>query len=90
MGCGKTCAADYLVKEYKYNIEKGIPLPSTYSNYPFELMEIGDSFSIGKYDIETSRNVRSAARHWTVRNKNNKKFTVRKQRDNTVRVWRIK
>lgn len=75
-----------------HKIEKNIPVPTTHYNikYPFDNMEIGDSFIV---DDERERNhVMVSWNGWIKRSKNgkNKKFTSRKISDNEYRIWRIK
>ncbi len=60
-------------------------------SYLFSEMEVGDSFNIGDYDPEKVRVVMSAARQWRKKAGNeNKRITTRKQKDGSVRAWRIK
>lgn len=62
-------------------IEKNIPIPG---RYPFEQMEVGDSFA-----IPTSikrQTVSVAARRYG--DKHNKTFVTRKMPDGTIRCWR--
>jgi len=68
----------------EYKIEKGIPVPAPRNEYPFRVMEVGDSFAVPSTE---SRRVRSAANNFGMRN--GRKFTV-KNLPNKVRVWRIK
>lgn len=89
------------MSEYKYQIEKNIPIPAgkrenQTSLYPFKEMKVGDSFSIGviegsKGDSDVAmRKVGNAARNW--KNKVGRtewKFRVRKMEDNSVRIWRV-
>ena len=63
-------------------IDKNIPLPR---KWPFEHMEIGDSFLLAK-DIKRSAVAVSASRFG---NKNNVKFSIRKTPEG-YRCWRIK
>lgn len=71
------------------NIEKGIPIPNTKgrkSKYPFDKMEVGDSFKLKDVPKNT---VLNAANSWAKRNKKKVKFTIRFI-DNVTRIWRIK
>lgn len=72
-------------------IEKGIPIPKTRgrkNEYPFNEMEVGDSFFIDGDDKEASR-VRVSFCQMKRRNKNfKKKFTVRKV-EGGFRCWRF-
>lgn len=64
------------------NIEKNIPITADGNSlYPFQCMDVGDSFFV----VREGR-VRQAAHNYGART--GKKFTVRKQ-ENGVRVWRI-
>ena len=74
-------------------IDKNVPIPDIkhfgrYSRnaikYPFDKMDVGDSFACG--DISPSR-VRSAASHHAI---NGMDFTVRQMEDGRYRCWRIK
>jgi len=74
------------MKEYKYKVEKGVEIPvkSLSSIYPFEIMEVGDSFfvdDIEKYEALLNRKS-------SLKRKINIKICVRKV-DGGVRVWRI-
>jgi hypothetical protein len=66
-------------------IEKGIAIPmrATERIYPFNIMEIGDSFLIPPSSSKRSQNALSAAKAAGM------KATSRKQPDGSVRVWRI-
>lgn len=67
----------------KLLIEKGVPIPR---RFPFEEMEVGDSFAVPK---EISKDaIYGSANYYG--NKYNKKFTVRRMDDGTYRCWRIK
>lgn len=76
-----------------YKIEKGIPIPKVgrTRKYPFQEMEIGDSFL---YDKEFSREnmtlISNAARAWSNKGNYGYKFTVHKTEDNKIRIWRVK
>lgn len=71
----------------EFKIEKGIPVPShrgAPSKYPWEQMEVGDSFFVPAED--TTKNFGSLAR--TSGKRMGAKFTSRKL-DGGWRVWRI-
>lgn len=73
------------MKKFKYEIEKGIEIPekSLSSIYPFEIMEVGDSFfvdDIKKYEALLSRKA-------YLFKKFNIKISVRRV-DGGIRVWR--
>jgi hypothetical protein len=60
-------------------IDKGIPIPN---RFPFDQMEVGDSFV-----ITTKRHTASvAARRYG--DKHNMKFITRQMPDGTIRCWR--
>lgn len=64
-------------------VEPGIPIPK---NYPFDQMNVGDSFAVPPEDIRSKVNV--AAKRYG--DKHNMKFTVHLMPDRTLRCWRIK
>lgn len=80
-------------------IEKNIPVTGMYRStgpsfkYPFSEMMAGDSFEIkmGKEDpkLMVSR-VSSACSSFVKRTNSSARFTVRRQPNNGIRVWRIK
>lgn len=78
----------------KFTIEKNIPLPSKISRriYPFNEMEIGDSFLIELKDTQ-SRSIQKQKIYlasWRFSQVHpDKKFTTASF-NNEVRVWRIK
>jgi hypothetical protein len=75
--------------QQQFKIEKKVPLPnagSRFSAYPFEAMEVGDSFAIATR--EDAERVRGTAYSWAHRN-GKAKLTIRRQADGTYRCWRI-
>ena len=62
-------------------IDKAIPLPS---RFPFEQMEVGDSFAIPP-DVQRTTASVAAARYGS---KHGMKFITRKMPDGTIRCWR--
>lgn len=79
-----------------YNVEKNIPLKGVKTNiFPFNQMNIGDSFLIPKEDYETIReitmrqNVYNHAGRYSIATKSDFKITTKKTKDG-LRVWRIK
>ena len=74
----------------KYKIEKNIPIPGKGAGYPFDEMEVGDSF-LDKKSKGTS-NVHGSIKCWRTSRKNTEKadwkFITRKVPEG-VRVWRI-
>lgn len=73
------------MKKFNFKIEKGIPRVIPYgcgvSKYPFNKMEIGDSFS---FSSDTYAGIQAAARSWGLRH--NVKFSISKA---NLRIWRI-
>jgi len=77
----------------EFKIEKGIKHspPKTCKKYPFEEMEIGDSFIINKeYSRENMALAGNAARSWNKKSEKNYVFSTRKTKNNQIRIWRIK
>lgn len=72
-----------------FKIEKGIPLKQRRS-YPFEEMEVGDSFFVG-FEEGNPNNVRAAvySSASSYGSRHNKRFATRIQGDG-VRVWRTR
>ncbi len=71
-----------LATETKFPIETGIPIPpkKTMSKYPFDLLEVGQSFFVPKIkNVSTTK----AGAHL-------KRTFVQRQMDGGVRVWRTK
>lgn len=64
-------------------IDKNIPIPNSVNKYPFQDMEIGDSFYVSSITTRKFSNYRDTK--WT---KYGKKFTAKKENDG-VRIWRI-
>lgn len=79
-------------------IEKGIPIPPKCSgkigqfSYPFDDMEIGDSFAV-PFGAESSRiqnKVSSAISMWKKRTASGAKFSTRVLREEgIIRCWRV-
>ena len=63
-------------------IDKHIPLPM---KYPFDGMEVGDSFLVPSHVNRTTVSV--AAKRWG--EKHDVKFTIRMTEDRKLRCWRI-
>jgi hypothetical protein len=66
----------------KIRIDKGIPMPR---KFPFEEMEVGDSFVVPPDTHRTTVNI--AAKRFG--DKHNMKFATRTMPDRTLRCWRI-
>ena len=64
------------------NIDKDTPFPEPKKRYPFDEMEVGDSFFAKR---TTQQLLSSAARH----QKDGRKFTARAENDG-ARIWRVK
>jgi len=71
----------------KLKIEKGVPIPSK-SSYPFDAMEVKNSFIAGRYSPELARRITAAIAYY-IKKHPEKRFTARKV-DNHLRVWRTK
>lgn len=76
-----------------YKIEKNIPVPAARSRvtkYPFDKMDVGDSFLIVKQDGEEHEKIRMKAVGAACGYAKTKgwKFRTRKEGEN-LRVWRI-
>lgn len=72
-----------------YKIEKNIPAPvkNAKFKYPFEHMEVGDSFFVPKKEVIGTR-VSVAMNYY--KKKNPKKAFMSRTDEAGVRVWRIK
>lgn len=76
----------------EYKIEKKVAMPKRAAHpgrkpkYPFNDMEVGDSFYIGSR--QDAIRVRGALQHRMIRGKAKDKFSVRKQDDGSYRCWR--
>jgi len=71
-------------------IEKGIELPKPNRDkvkYPLQIMDVEDSFAVKIADIPSGRYLR----HYVCvfGKDNNKKFAVRKEGDDALRVFRV-
>lgn len=67
-------------------IEKKVPMPKRGSTvYPWEAMEVGDSFTAGVWTVELANKMNSAYHYYAV--KLNRKFASRKVGNNLM-VWR--
>jgi len=64
-------------------IEKGVPLPISNTKYPFESMEVGDSFTVPN-DYRKSLQATISYFH----QRGGKRYTVRKNGD-ICRCWRV-
>jgi hypothetical protein len=80
-------------------LQKNIPISGTYRSlgphlrYPFAEMSAGESFEIkvNKTELKVRVSRLSSACASYVRSRNTSaKFTVRRVKDDTIRVWRIK
>ena len=77
-----------------YKIDKNIPIPKygrgKRPKYPFENMEVGDSFEAGDYSRDIANSLNGSAKSWCRYMNRRWKFTIRKTLDNKIRIWRIK
>lgn len=71
-----------------YEIEKGIPLPGLNTKYPFEKMEVGDSFFIENPIKDNRGNPLSLSGQANQRYGGKKRFAQRKE-GSGIRIWRI-
>ena len=77
-----------------HEIENDIEIPlRNITKYPFARMEVGNSVLIERTNEENlrflARNLRSVLSHYC--RKDNKKFTTRaRQKENGIRIWRVK
>lgn len=78
----------------RYNIEKGVPMVSRnnmLTRYPFDGMEVNDSFLIPIQELKTStyQSVYQSLKLYNTTYKKNIKISARKNPEG-MRVWRIK
>lgn len=77
-------------------IEKGIPIPEDFGRktksrkYPFDKLEVGNSFVVGDYSAELQRSVGNAGRIYAKFYQPEAEYTTRKTEDNKLRCWRVK
>lgn len=72
-------------------IEKNIPIPVTEIKYPFDKMDVGDSFFIPENDKKVRLKIQCAVRSYFNIYKKKTKATMKiisKSLENGVRVWR--
>lgn len=75
----------------KYIIEKNIPIPDKSNRkYPWDKMEVGDSFLINEYSPAKLNNVMSSSKMYASLRNLDVKFVARKVGENQIRVWRTK
>lgn len=71
-----------------YRVEKGIPMPESRRGglvkYPFQTMDIGDSF---EFPLQEYAAIQSACR--AGRLIKDKRFSLRKETTTTGRIWRV-
>lgn len=65
-------------------INKNIPIPDTYTRYPFDQLEVGDNFT-----VSVSKRSSVAARVTRLNKKGERQYLVRKIDENTLGVWRV-
>ncbi|MBA7529769.1 hypothetical protein ES705_21968 [subsurface metagenome] len=81
-------------KEYDIVIEKDIPIPDACElsrKYPFQKMNIGDSFTIEATQENINKlrsSVATAAYSWAKRKGDDRKFSTRVN-GNEIGVWRV-
>lgn len=73
-------------------IEKGIPIPGareTKRIYPYQEMEVGDSFAVEDIEPQTYGRVASSISA-QLKSKNGRKYAMRRIRaEQVIRVWRV-
>ncbi len=80
----------------KYKIEKNIdinnypPRRGSVSQYPFDKMEVGDSFICGEYSKKYMIRMANLVRNNPTLKKLGYKFSFRKLSDGNIRCWRVK
>ena len=70
----------------EFKIEKNVPIPERFGRckrYPFEKMEVGDSFLAPLDQIESAR---QSSYYWA--RKHGRKYKTQRQ-ENGFRIWRI-
>ncbi len=73
-------------------IEKNIPIPVTEIKYPFDKMDVGDSFFIAETDKKERLKIQCAVRSYFAMYRKKTKTTMKiisKSLENGVRIWRI-
>ena len=65
-------------------INKNIPIPDTYTRYPFNQLNIGDNFTVGMVKRSSV-----AARVSRLNKQGSRQYLVRKIDENTLGVWRV-
>jgi len=71
-----------------YKIEKDIPIPS--GEFPFQDMEVGDSFIAGDFSESLRSKITSRAHAFKKLNNCMDNKYITKNVGNKIRVWRIK
>ena len=81
----------------KIKIDKNIPIPlHMSSNFGLlDIMDIEDSFSLGKYDGKVQCSWGGiVSRYKKIKGNEDKRFSIRKikhlDKDNELRIWRVK
>lgn len=69
-----------------YSVDTGVPVPTDRSKQlPLNVLEVGESFL---FPLDERNRVQTFASR--LKSRRGKEFTIRKQDENTARVWRIK
>jgi len=76
----------------EFVIEKGIPIPEKElkQKYPYNLMEVGDSFKLVSIDNKDIVRLQTSAVQYRRRFNNDRRFVVRRISENEIRIWRVK
>ena len=89
----KNFHTNYLKRDKMDNfiIEKDIPIPQKElkQKYPYNLMEIGDSFAVQTTDNKWITRLQTSAVQYRRRFNNTRKFKVMRVNENEIRCWRI-
>lgn len=67
------------------SINKGVPIPDTYERYPFNELEVGDSF-----EFKLNKRASVQTRVSRLNKQGKRQYIVRKISDSTAGVWRVK
>jgi hypothetical protein len=89
---------DYEPKRKEILIEKNVPkiprVPPNRVHYPFERMEVGDSFEINRAKYKNMNtlqaSLRTSANKFCKRKGLDWKFATSQTSKNSVRIWRVK
>lgn len=66
-------------------IHRGVPIPDHYERYPFDRLEVGDSF-----EFSSKKRASVQSRVSRLNQQGERQYIVRKINDDVAGVWRIK